>query len=262
MKRISKPFAALSAFAALLAACGEPLMNEEPKTEMPVVESYLQEGANSITVKIYSMEAYLKDGSLDLSKPVKGLDVLINGIRLDETSSGVYQLTEQDTLREGQEYRLQFEYGSRRIEASAQVPPAIRNLCIDRDTLTLSSSSYYWGNPDTTGITVSWDDAGGSYYQVYIESPNTPDIPSAGIFGRRVMQPFRGNSYRAQAGDFRSAGIHWICVYRVNTDYAELYNRISSSDLADPVSYIDNAFGIFTALSAARVSLRVYESSE
>jgi hypothetical protein len=247
---------------AFMSGCGEVLMDYEINTQTPIVESYLWENANSLTVKIYSMEIYLKD-EYKLSKPITGLDVKVNNEILGETSSGVYQLElETDTLREGQVYHLQFEYNGKSIEASTTVPAPVRNLRVEPEYLTLSSSYYFWDSSDTTEVIVSWDDPDNSYYQVYIESPNTSDMPSFGIYGKRMMQPFRGNIHRATIRDFRSTGAHWIYVYRVNKDYAELYERISSSDLANPVSFIQNAFGIYTSMSSARVRVWVSESTE
>ena len=253
---------ALSCLCVFLFSCGEPLMDYEISTQTPIVESYLQENANSLTIKVYSMEEYLID-EYKLSKPVTGLDVKVNNEHLEETSSGVYKLElGTDTLREGQTYNLQFEYNGKSIEASTTVPEPVRNLNVEPEYLTISSSYYFWDSSDTTEVVVSWDDPDNSYYQVYIESPNTSDRPSFGIFGRRMMQPFKGNSYRTTAREFRSTGAHWIYVYRVDKDYVELYERISSSDLANPVSFIQNAFGIFTSMSSARVRVWVSESDE
>jgi hypothetical protein len=246
---------------ALYGSCSEPLMDYDINTETPVVESYLLEGANSLTVKVYNMEVYLKD-EYKLSKPIGELTVSVNDRELSETSSGVYQLEfENDTLREGQVYNLHFEHNGKSIEASTTVPAPVLNLRVEPEYLTLPSYSYYWSfSEDTAEVVISWDDIEDSYYQVYIESPNTSDMPSAGIFGRRMTQPSRGNSYRATARDFRTTGAHWIYVYRVNKDYVELYERIGASDLANPVSFVQNAFGIFTSMSAARVRVWVNES--
>jgi hypothetical protein len=245
-----------------LPGCGEALMDYDINTKMPVVESYLQEGTDSLTVKVYSMEAYLKDG-YELSKPVGGLQLTVNGRELTETSSGTYCLhLGNDTIRENQTYALQFEYNGATIEATTTVPAPIDNLRVEPDSLTASSAGYFWDSSDTAAIVVSWDAPSDGYYQVYIDSPNTSDMPSLGIFGQRMMQPFQGNSYQTTSREFRSTGTHWIYIYRVNKDYVDLYERISSSDLANPVSSIQNAFGIFTALSVARVRMTVYESGE
>jgi len=239
--------------------CGEPLMEHDVNTVTPIVESYLQEGTNSLTVKVYSMEEYSKD-EIILSKPISQLNVSINQTLLTEISSGVYQLNlETDTIREGQKFDMQFDYNGKSIEATTTVLSSIHSIIADPQYLEISSYSYYPSFSDSTQVVVSWDDPDNSYYQVFIESPNIQDLPSLGIFGRRMMQPFKGNTYRASAREFRSAGIHIIHVYRVDTDYAELYERVSASDLANPVSYIKNAFGIFTSMSTARVNVRVYE---
>lgn len=246
----------------LLAACGETLMDYGINTDMPIVESYLQEGSNNLTVKVYSMEVYLKD-EYELSKPISGLKIKVNDRELTEMASGTYSLDlGNDTIREKQQYCMQFDYNGKSIEASATVPQPVQNLAVEPEFMVQSSSSYFWNDSDTTGITVYWDDPDNSYYQVYIESPSTSNMPSFGIFGRRMMQPFKGNSYRATARDFRSAGTHSIYVYRVDKDYVELYEHISSSDLANPISFINNAFGIFTSISVANVRFRVDESSE
>jgi len=248
-------------FLITLSGCGEQLMDYSIETDTPVVESYLQEGSNTLSVNVYSMEVYLKNDEVKLSKPVSGLNIKINGELLEETTSGTYQLT-TDTLREGQTYDLQFDHNGKSIEATTTIPAQVRNLRVEPESLALTSY-YMWDMSDTAEVVnVSWDDPGNNYYQVYIESPNVSDMPSFGIFGRRMMQPFRGNTYRATARDFRSTGTHWIYIYRVDEDYAELFERVSSSDLANPVSFIRNAFGIFTSMSIARVGVYVYESSE
>jgi hypothetical protein len=246
----------------LATSCGEALMNYDINTETPVVESYLQEGTNNLTVKVYSVEVYLKDG-YKLSKPIGGLKITVNDRELTETSSGTYSLDmRNDTIRENQKYGLQFEYNGKTVEASATVPAPVHGLRIEPESLTLSSSYSFWDSSDTTEVVVSWNDPAGSYYQIYIESPNTSDMPSFGIFGQRMMQPFKGNTYRTTVREFRSTGVHRIYVSRVNKDYVDLYERVGSSDLANPIRSINNAFGIFTALSVANVNFWVYESGE
>ena len=243
-----------------LFGCGEPLMEYEVNTAMPVVECYLQEGADSLSVKVYSMEELLKD-DIKLSRPVSQLNVTVNNSELTETSSGVYSLfLDEETIREGQVYNLNFVHNGKSIEATTTIPSPIRLLAVEPQTLELSS--WYFGDSvDTTQVVVSWDDPDNSFYQVYIDSPNNPDMPAMGIFQRRMMQPFRGNSYRISNREFRSAGTHRIYVYRIGKDYAELYERVSASDLANPVSYIRNAFGIFTSMSVASINVTVYETN-
>lgn len=243
--------------AILLTNCAQPLMDTTVDTDSPVVEAFLQEGTNTISVNVYSMEKYLID-DVSLSKPITGLTLTVNDIQLTETASGTYTLDlNEDTIREGQTYKLNFTYNGKTIEASTTIPLKVSNIKVDPETMT--QSSYSWYNPDdTTEVTVTWDDPQQDYFQVYIESPNTTDDASMGVFGKRMMQPTRGNTYTARAMEFRSTGAHYIYVYRVCQDYVDLYEHVSSTDLANPVSAVTNAFGVFTSVSVGRSKLTVY----
>jgi hypothetical protein len=239
-------------------------MSYDVSTDTPIVESYLLEGSSLLTVKVYSMEAYLKD-EVALSKPISGLNPTVNNLTLTETATGTYSSDlGSDTLRGLQKYNLSFEYLGRTVAASTTIPQALTNLSIEPASIT-QSAYYYFLDPtsDTTEILLSWDDPDHSFYQVYIESPATSDIPSIGSggtqFRRRMMQPFQGSSYTTTSREFRSIGNYVIYVYRVNKDYIDLYERLSSSDLSNPTSAIQNAFGIFTAMSVAGVRFTVYE---
>ena len=249
----------------LLASCGESLMSYDITTETPVVESFLQEGTNEFTVKLYSMEVYLKE-DFDLSKPIGGLQLKVNGQNLQETASGTYSLNlGEDIIQGGQNYDLSFEYLGKTISASTSVPKPMSNLRIEATYITRSSTGYYWGTTDTTEIKLTWDDPDRSYYQIYIESPATTDMPTMGggmVFRRRMMQPFQGNSYTTSSRDFPSTGDYGIYVYRVNKDYVDLYERVSSTDMSNPSSALENAFGIFTAMSVSRIRFQVIAEEE
>jgi hypothetical protein len=255
----------LLVLAGMIASCGEELMTYDVTTGTPIVESYLQEGSNAVSVKLYSMEIYLGD-DYELSWPIEGLELKINGRELAETVPGTYSLyLGEDTLRELQNYELSFEYQGKTISASTTVPKPISHLGIEPAYITRTSSSYFWDTDDTTEIKLTWDAPDNGYYQIYIESPAVSDMPSMGggtQFRRRMMQPFRGSRYTTGSREFMSAGDYSIYVYRINKDYVDLYERISSTDLANPSSAIHNAFGIFTAMSVAKVRFQVIEAEE
>jgi hypothetical protein len=244
-------------------ACGEALMQAEINTATPVVESYLEEGKNNLTVKLYGMEIYLGEDYV-LSDPISGLLLQVNDRVLTETAPGTYYLDlGADTIREHQEYRLQFEYKGKEISASTVVPLPVSNLTIEPASISRDSSYGFWSlDSDTTRITLSWDNPDNGFYQVYVDASNASTDFDGGNFRRRMMQPVQADSYQLNFMDFRSVGNYSIYVYRVNKEYVELYERISSSDLANPVSFIDNALGVFTAMSVAKVGFTVYENEE
>jgi hypothetical protein len=248
-------------------SCGEALMDSTVNTGMPIVESYLTEGANTVTVKVYSMEVYLKDG-YEFSMPVGGLKPNINGIEMEETAAGTYSLNlGADTVRGLQQYDLSFDYLGTTVSASTSVPQPVTNLRVEPAYIEHAALSYYYFDmtADTVEIKLTWDDPGLDYYQIYIESPAATDMPSMGgdmQFRRRMMQPFRGGSYTTTSREFRTAGYYSIYVYRVNKDYADLYELTGSTDLAGPSSAVRNAFGIFTAMSVAGVRFQVIETED
>ncbi|GHT27850.1 hypothetical protein FACS189415_2890 [Bacteroidia bacterium] len=239
----------------------EELMQQEINTATPVVESYLAEGATSLSVKLYSMEVYLGEDYI-LSKPIGGLNLKINDNELTETAFGTYSLAlGEDTIRSGQEYNLQFEYNGKPVKASTVVPQPVTGLKIEPESVTRTASSYYWGpDSDTTRIVLSWDNPDNGFYQIYVDASNTSSDYFDTNFRRRMMQPVQASSHTMNMMEFRTAGNYNIYVYKVNKEYVELYERVSSTDLANPVSFIDNALGIFTAMSVARVRFTVYES--
>ncbi|GHT54892.1 hypothetical protein AGMMS49982_20250 [Bacteroidia bacterium] len=242
----------------LLGGCGEDLMQREVDTDMPIVEGYLTEGTTGVSVKLYSMEVYLGDDYI-LSKPVGGLNLTINDRELTESATGTYSLAlGEDTLRAGQDYTLQFEYRGKTVKASTAIPLPVTGLKIEPEYVVRTSSDYFW-DADTTQITLSWDNPDNGFYQIYVDASNTSSNAFDTNFRRRMMQPVQESSHTLSMMDFRSTGNYFIYVYRVNKEYVELYERISSSDLANPVSFIDNALGIFTAMSVARVRFVVNE---
>jgi len=252
-----------------MSSCGEALTESEINTDMPIVESYLQEGSNSLTVALYSMEIYLGEDYV-LSSPIGGQSLTVNGMALTETSTGTYSLElGEDTLRGQQTFDLSFTYNGKSITAATTIPDKVTGLTISPEYITReeSSSSYYFtfDESDSIEINLTWDDPKGDYYQIYIESPATADIPDMGGMGtqfrRRMMQPFRGGSYSTTSREFRTTGTYNIYVYRVNKDYADLYERVSSTDLANPTSAITNAFGVFTAMSVAKTTFKVIATS-
>lgn len=261
IQKIFGTYICLIVISFLLSGCGEELMKYDVNLETPIVESYLEEGKNTLTVKLFSLEIYSEDEFI-LSNPIKGLNLQVNQRTLTETTSGTYTLDlGDDTIRGNEVYDLYFSYQGKDIKATTTVPQVITGLTVEPQYIT-QSSYYYWNTDSIPDIILSWDDPDDGFYQVYTVNPNTSSGGFDTQFARRMMQPFQGNTYKLSPMDFRSVGGYQIYVYKVNREYVELYERISSTDLANPVSFIDNAFGIFTAMSVAKVNFRVIASED
>jgi len=264
--RVSNPVrVVIISVLSLFVSCGEPLMNYDITTKTPIVEAYVEEGQTTLTVNVFSMEVYVKDG-YELSDPIGGLNVAVNGLPLTETSVGVYTLDlGEDTVRGGQQFEMTFDYNGKTIRGQTVVPLPVENLQAST-TMVEHQEMFNFGDEasDTVAVSITWDDPDGSFYQIFTEPPAS-ETTSSGMggfggmtLGKRVMQPRQGSEHTITGREFTTAGHYYITVYRVCRDYVELYERISSTDLANPVSNIENAFGIFTGMSSARVRIYAY----
>jgi len=249
----------------LVGACGKEVMTYDINVSTPVVEGYLTTGAPTLSVKVYSMESF-DESNLFYSKPIKNLELFINDQPLTETADGTYSLNVSDGMLDaGKTCNLRFEYNNKTVSASTTMPAPPENAAISNTTISIPSTGLYWGITDSIpDVEITWNNQDNAYYQVYIwsldYSGTTPDFGGRGGFGRIMMQPFQGNSYKLQIRDMMSAGRYVCYLYRINKDYAELYERISSTDLANPVSFITNGLGVFTGISADTIPYRVDQS--
>lgn len=251
-------------FSVLMTSCGQELTQYETSVKTPVVESYIKLGDNQLTVKVYTMESFNEDDS-QFSKAIKGLNVYVNNDLLTETSSGTYTLSNISEFLSGtNECQLRFEYNNKTIAASTNIPAKPVGLNISQTVIDRTSSWYY--SDSIPEVIVSWDNPDNSYYQIYIQSlsetSGSTQAPSGmgGGFGKMMMQPVQDNSYTLKMHDMSFAGFYRCVLYKITKDYAELYERMSSTDLANPVSFIDNGLGIFTAYSADTILYKVVYS--
>lgn len=251
--------------ALLMSSCGQELTQYETSVKTPVVESYIKLGDNQLTVKVYSMESFNEDDT-QFSKGIKGLSIYINDELLPETSDGTYTLSNiSEALKDGSQYKLRFEYNNKTIAASTSIPAKPVGLNISETVIDRSSSWYY--TDSIPEVTVSWENKDNSYYQIYIQSlsetSGSTQAPASmgGGFGKMMMQPIQSNSYTLKMHDMSYAGFYRCVLYKITDEYAELYERMSSTDLANPVSFIDNGLGIFTAYSADTILYKVVYSN-
>lgn len=248
-----------------LIACGKDLMVYETNINTPVIESYLFTDASELSVKVYSMESFNEEHNI-YSNPIKNLSLYINDILLTESYDGTYTLKNagEGILNAGKICNLKFEYNNQTISATASMPSKTQDIQISQSVIYREAYAGFLGYDTIPDVVITWDNPNNSYYQVYINSidQSTGSIPyNKEGFGKMMMQPFIGNSYTLKRQDMDYFG-RYICVlYKVSNEYAELYERISSSDLANPVSFIENGLGIFTGISSDTISYTVVEIS-
>lgn len=242
-------------------SCGEELTQYDVSVKTPVIESYLETGGSELTVKVYSMESFNEEDD-QLSKAIKGLNLYINDILMTEKSAGTYSISSApELLLNGNKCSLRFDYNGKTITADANLPSKPVGLSISQSEIERSSS---WSFMDSIPeVKISWENPDNSYYQVYIQSlsqtsgsTQAPPFMGGG-FGKMMMQPIQGNSYTLKIQDVSFGGYYRCILYKISKDYAELYEQISSTDLSNSISFINNGLGIFTAYSSDTLQYKV-----
>ena len=247
----------------LLTSCSEKLTQYETSIHTPIIESYLNADDSKLTVKIYSMESFDEE-NIQYSKGISNLQVYVNDLLLTETATaGTYSLSEaRDILNVENECKLRFEYNNKEIKASTVIPSKPGGLTISQVSIEKSAWNYYDTIPD---IVLKWENPDNSYYQIYIQSLSESSSTQAppfmgGGFGRMMMQPIQSDSYTLRMHDMSFEGNYRCVLYKITEEYAELYERMSSTDLANPVSFIENGLGVFTAFNSDTLLYRVVYS--
>ncbi|MFV0417210.1 MAG: DUF4249 family protein [Dysgonomonas sp.] len=261
MKKVTNKYIYFLSFSLLLISCGKELTQYDASIKTPIVESYLKAEDSKLTVKVYSMESFNEEVT-QYSKGISNLQIYVNDQLLTESATaGTYTLENTSgILNIGSKCDLRFDYNNQSITATTNIPSKPQDLAMSRYVIEKSS----WNFGDTIPeVILSWNNTDNSYYQVYIqslsESSGSTQAPSfmGGGFGKMLMQPIQGSSYTLGMQDMSFEGNYRCILYKVTKEYAELYERMSSTDLANPVSFVENGFGIFTAFNSDTIIYKV-----
>ena len=166
----------------------------------------------------------------------------------------------------GDSYQLAFEYQGKTISSTTTIPNKPEGVLISTGLIEVPEINSL---QDLRGfresfqktIDVSWNNSDGSYYYLVIE--NVEDRPSSidptDLFGDLGIN-FEFTSEPIQQGLFQlrpmihytQYGKHKITIYKVNEEYALLYETSAqdSRDLNEPYTNINNGLGIFSGFSS------------
>lgn len=248
--------------------------------DKPIIEGYLAPN-QPVELKVFSEIPYLEDDS-SFSKPIENLDIQItssNGemLRLNYTENGIYKSSEK-LGGAGEIYTLFFEYNGREVSATTTIPVAPSNLEVDqselfRTALDLSTGgrppSGLGGSGSNTPLSITWQNPDNVYHFVaaqYLEANLDPVVifptNENGITRPPRMfnnEPILGTANNLQVQQFEYFGKYAVILFRLNPDYAALYENggTSSQNIATPLSTITNGLGIFTGINADTVIVEV-----
>lgn len=258
----------------LFQACEKNDLNTvDASTNRAVVEAYLQPGALPVVqIKkqiLYSLEK-------DVQTPIEGLTVTVQ----DGTTGDIYTLTKSDSSAyigdgswlpvEGRTYTLSFDYEEKTIDASTVIPGKPADFTASATSVEGFDPGNFTPGSGTPPafpepIELTWTAEAGGYYLVVVESAETdPELIFSDTTNFRPFRAFRSepqqtNTWNIQSMSFRYYGAHNVILYRLNAEYAALYedSGSNSTNLTTPFTNVSNGLGIFTGVNADTVVVTV-----
>lgn len=257
--------------------------------DKPIVEAYLAPN-HTVSMKVFTEIPYSETDST-FSEPISALNIIIKdqagaSFTLKESEiKGTYISTAKLGVA-GQSYSMSFVHNGRTVSATTVLP--VKPVGFQMSLLEIErvyrdlSSGFQGGGPGgpppggggiqqeaRTTISLSWLNPDQIYYFVaaqYLETSLSPIVQfptNENGFTRPARRftnrPINTNSSSLQSQQFEYFGRYAIILYRLNPDYAALYqnDNTSSQNLVTPVSTIENGLGIFTGVNADTLILNV-----
>ncbi len=182
--------------------------------------------------------------------------------------SGYYHYSGTDLeISAGDVWHLEIDYQGQSITAETIVPEAPTGVSSSGSSISIPSFEDIRNgggtvpNLEDLTVTVSWENVNEELFYVVFENlesdpdPINSDLP---FLQRRIrFPPTRRNEFRIGAFSMTHLGTHLIKVYRVNQEYADLYEtqEQDSRDLNEPLSNINNGLGVFSAFHSDNANL-------
>ena len=255
-----------------LLACSDDIVAPSEAAEQVVVEAFLFAGQVVDDVRLTQTVPLGEDPALAptvddaVVRLIRGGEQWTLG-RLEEPGTYGY-LGDDLQIREGDAFRLEVDAFGRTATAETIVPGGPVGVELDKDEVEVPVFGFGQGQGPGGGglgglqelqVTVTWENPSTRLHFVDVEGLD-PDAES--IFPDFIRDRVGGFRFRSAPTDeafftiglqlLEDIGPHRVIVYRVNQEYADLYeNRVQDSrDLNEPPSNVTNGLGVFTAFSS------------
>jgi hypothetical protein len=256
-------------------SCEEEISVLTLDNSKPVITGYLYAGQLIDSIRITESISYTSDGAL---KVIDGLNVMISNdeaeFELNSIGAGYYSHPNH-IVQEGMTYKISFEYNDEQILATTYVNPKktikLSESVVALEKIEFDGSPGRGGLPEQKVIDITWDNAELDYYFTIVEHTDKDPEYVNGIFEFLADNDFLPERFfrsEPEITDVHSInstrelqffGNYDITVFRLNPEYAALYESIGSStiSLKEPPSNVQNGLGVFTAVTPHYLTLKV-----
>ncbi len=242
--------------------------------EILVVRAFLFAGEPVADIRITTTVPLVSEDTLGI--PVSDATVWLerDDVRFDliatPGAAGAYHYPGSDlVIRSGEIFELGISRGSESISATTIVPPPPEGFTVSSDVMDvvdLTAGGFGGrrgggGGLAFGGLIVRWINPERDLFFVVVDNLETDpaQIPAPEFIGqarRFTSAPTPADSTAISQLSLTHLGEHRIRLYRVNQEYADLYEgRVQDSrDLNEPPSNIQGGLGVFSAFASSEAT--------
>ena len=242
---------------------------ETPFVNTVVVAAYIYAGEPVKNIKVTRLIPFNADSTDEFYINDAEIDIIHNetpySLVLSPGDSGYYHYPGEDLqILASETYEFRMNYFGEEINAFTTVPEKPGGLEITTQELFIEPIYEFFDmrNRDIGDVDILWSNDHAGYYYVLIDNveANPTNIDVNGILegfkgGRNfsfITQPTQLDIYRMRGNNLQQYGTHRVRLYKVNKEYADLYESIEqdSRDLNEPLNNINNGLGVFTSFNS------------
>lgn len=256
--------------------------------DKPIIEAYLAPN-HQVSLKVFTEIPY-SESAEGISEPIDGLSIKITGtdgkvFNLTSVGNGLYESSKTQLIGSAKTiYTMEFDYKGRKVTALTEIPEKPVSFKIDKTSISRTQVDLSTGFPtggggfgggggggpfggdENTSVVLTWSNPNQSYHFVAVENTETTPVqivipPSGATLPsfRFFNEPLTGINNTLRSQSFQYFGNHNIVLYRVNAEYAALYQSsgTTSQNLSTPPTSIVNGLGIFTGINADTLKFAV-----
>lgn len=257
----------------LLSACDTTDPSPPAENEI-VVQGFLY--ADPATDSIRLTRAVPLDSTGTTPPPVPNATVTLHKenatytFASDDAGSGLYTYPGDDlTVDAGNRFLLDIAHEDTRITAETTVPEPPTGVDLSGTVLEAPDFSGIPGDIGSgrTTLSVRWTNPNDALHFVVVESlvEDDPEFIFPDEIRERfdgfqfVTRPTTATSYTISLAQLDVLGPHRLTVYRINEEYAALYENQTqdSRDLNEPPSNVNGGLGVFSAFNGTSVTFEV-----
>jgi len=251
--------------------------NENPivaESDLIVIQAYLY--ANEPVTDIRITSTLPLDSEETSGFPIN--DAAVKLVRNDNTyelvpspgDSGYYHYPGDDlTVNYADVFEIEIEHSGKMITAETNVPEQPTGVALSSGRMVvpydIRDFLFGGGNFDSLRLVITWNNDNDELFYHVIDNVDSNPVAISSNFPARpnrfISQPTRRDSAFVNFANITHTGRHRVRIYRVNQEYADLYEsrQQDTRDLNEPLTNIQNGLGVFSAFNSDSVFFDVVQ---